>query len=78
MYNVKLKRGSLQVQMMIAYLNLRRREERTRLSCLKTRSPLKESCTVCTGYAVSNMGVAYNSSGTRRSRDKMNKCSSLN
>ena len=65
MYNVKLKRGSLQVQMITAYLNLRRREERTRLSCLKIRSPLKESCTVCTGYAVSNMGVAYNSSGTR-------------
>ena len=54
MYNIK----SLQVQMITAYLNLRRREERTRLSCLKIRSLFKESCTVCTGFAVSNMGVA--------------------
>ena len=58
MYNVKLKRGSLQVQMITAYLNLGRREKRTRLSCLKIRSLFTESCTVCTVFLVSNMGVA--------------------
>ena len=52
--------------MITAYVNLKRREERTRLSCLKIRSLFTESCTVCTGYTVSNMGVDYKSSGTRR------------
>ena len=52
MYNVKLKTG------LSAYLNLGRGEKRTRLSCLKIRSLFTESCTVCTGFVVSNMGVA--------------------
>ena len=46
------------MQMITSYLNLKQREERTRLSCLKFRSLFTESCTVCTGFAVSNMGVA--------------------
>ena len=53
--------------MITAYLNLRRREERTRLSCLKIRSLFTESCTVCTGFAVS-MGCLWvwpKLSGTR-------------
>ena len=50
--------------MITAYLNLRRREKRTRLSYLKIRSLFTESCTVCTaGFAVS--WVWPKSSGTR-------------
>ena len=68
-----LKRGSLQVQMITAYLNLKRREERMRLSCLNIRSLFTESCTVCTRFAVSNMGVAQ-VIGHAKSRDEINKC----
>ena len=51
MYNVTLKTGLSPSADDHSISNLKRREERTRLSCLKIRSVFIGTCTICSRYA---------------------------
>ena len=74
MYSVKLKTGLSPSADDHSISELQKKRGTYAFDLLKNTEPVTESCTVCTGFAVSTW-VWPKLSGTR---DKMNKCSALN